>query len=155
MFHWGKVKALVHLTEIRTRYCESDALGHINNVSYFIYFEQARVDFLLDSGMVLPSEKFPFLVASLHCDYKKQVYINQSLKIHTYVMDIGRSSFKLGHEIHDKDSNELLAVGEAVLVSYDLIAEKTTRLTDELRFKLENYVRVEINNSKGVKSSDV
>lgn len=45
MFHWGKVKALVHLTEIRTRYCESDALGHINNVSYFIYFEQARVDF--------------------------------------------------------------------------------------------------------------
>ncbi|GCL71857.1 acyl-CoA thioesterase [Paenibacillus naphthalenovorans] len=133
---------MLHLTEIRTRYCESDALGHINNVSYFIYFEQARVDFMLDTGMVLPSGKFPFLVASLHCEYKKQIYIHQTLTIHTYVMEIGRSSFKLGHEIHDKDSNELLAVGEAVLVSYDLIVQQTTRLTDELRLKLENYVRI-------------
>ncbi len=36
---------LVHRTLIRTRFGESDAFGHINNVSFFTYLEQARVDF--------------------------------------------------------------------------------------------------------------
>jgi acyl-CoA thioester hydrolase len=142
---------LIHHTELRTRYCESDALGHINNVSYFIYFEQARVDFLLDSGIVLPSENFPFLLASIHCEYKRQVYINQTLALNTYVIEIGRSSFKLGHEIRDKDSNELLTVGEAILVSYNATDQKTCRLPNEMRAILEKYLKSDIENSKGVK----
>jgi acyl-CoA thioester hydrolase len=31
---------------IKVRYCETDMTGHVNNVSYFIYFEQGRVEYL-------------------------------------------------------------------------------------------------------------
>lgn len=33
-------------TQVKVRFCETDALGHINNTSYFIYLEEARIAFL-------------------------------------------------------------------------------------------------------------
>lgn len=32
-------------TQVKVRFCETDALGHINNTSYFIYLEEARIAF--------------------------------------------------------------------------------------------------------------
>ena len=31
--------------EVNVRFSETDALGHINNTSYFIYLEEARMKF--------------------------------------------------------------------------------------------------------------
>ncbi|MBI2455351.1 MAG: acyl-CoA thioesterase, partial [candidate division NC10 bacterium] len=32
-------------TPIRVRFCETDANRHVNQVSYFVYVEQARMDY--------------------------------------------------------------------------------------------------------------
>jgi acyl-CoA thioester hydrolase len=114
----------LHHSELRTRYCESDALGHINSVSYFIYLEQARVDFLFDSGIIETLDNWPFIIASIQCDYKKQIFINQSLSVSSDVVTIGTTSFRLGHEVRDRVSNELLAVGKAIIVHYDFQRQK-------------------------------
>lgn len=43
---------MAYETAVKVRFCETDALGHISNISYFIYLEEARTDFLLSWALV-------------------------------------------------------------------------------------------------------
>ncbi|MFE4523747.1 acyl-CoA thioesterase [Cytobacillus firmus] len=131
-----------HTTEIVTRYCESDALGHINSVSYFIYLEQARVEFILENKIVKSIDQWPFVLVSTNCDYKKQIYINDLIVIKTFVKDIGRSSFKLGHEFIRQAGNELLAYAEAVIVHYDFHSQKSSPIPKEMLIEMEKFLQV-------------
>lgn len=135
---------MVHKSFIRTRYCESDVLGHINNVSYFIYLEQARVDFFVDTNILDNSKEWSFVVASAHCDYLKQAYVNQNLVVKTWVSHIGRTSIKLKHKILDQTSEELIAEGEVVLVSFSFTAQKSEPLHERTVEKLKYYAQVEL-----------
>jgi len=132
---------ILHSTDLKTRYCESDALGHINSVSYFIYLEQARVDFLLDNHIIDTLNNWPFILVSTHCDYKRQIYINDTIVVNTFVKEIGRSSFTLGHNLVHKESNELLAYGEAVIVHFDFDSQMSTPIPDEMRGKMEEFLK--------------
>lgn len=137
---WEGGAIIHHRTEIVTRYCESDALGHINSVSYFIYLEQARVEFLLDNEIVPNLDHFPFVLVSTHCDYKQQIYINDRIVIKSFLKEIGRSSVTLGHEFVHQDRDELLAYGEAVIVHFDFEKQTSAPIPDEMRNKMEKFL---------------
>lgn len=91
--------------------------------------------------MIANLESWPFILASAHCDYKKQIYINERLIVKTFVKQIGRSSFTLGHEIIQQGKEEILAYGEAVLVYFDFIHQQSMPILDEIRNKLERYIK--------------
>jgi acyl-CoA thioester hydrolase len=132
---------LEHTTSfIRTRFSESDAFGHINNVSFFIYLEQARVDFFVDTHIIESPKDWTFVVASLHCDFIKQAQINQNLVVKTWVSHIGNSSLKLKHKILNETGEELIAKGEVVLVSFDFLEQKSKQLNEVMIGKLNNYL---------------
>ncbi|HJV45082.1 MAG TPA: thioesterase family protein [Bacillota bacterium] len=130
---------MIHTTTIRPRFCETDALGHINNVSYFIYFEQARVEFFIDSQIEKNLEGWSFVLASAHCDFRKQAYLHQSLMVMTTVSHIGRSSVKLKHRMIDQSTEEFIAEGEDVLVRVNLTTQKSEPLTEDMITILKNY----------------
>src|SRR5699024_7339990 len=70
---------------IQVRFSETDMFGHVNNVSPFIYFEEARIEFLKAAGLfgdASAGEGMP-IVADLQCDYHKQMFFNDS--IHLFV----------------------------------------------------------------------
>ena len=128
-----------HTILIDTRYCESDALGHINSVSYFIYFEQARVKFLVDNNIVQNvNDSWPYILVSSKCDYKEQLFINESIKVNTIVRSLGRSSFVLEHFILREGKETILAIGESVMVYYDFNSQRSIPLTEELLGKFNN-----------------
>jgi acyl-CoA thioester hydrolase len=110
-------------------------------VSYFIYLEQARVEFVLDNEIVPNLDNWPFVLVSTHCDYKQQIYINDRIVIKTFLKEIGRSSFTLGHEFVHQDRGELLAYGEAVIVHFDFEKQKSSPIPNEIRNKMEKFLR--------------
>ncbi|MDP4108368.1 MAG: thioesterase family protein, partial [Bacillota bacterium] len=128
-----------HQSYVRTRFCESDALGHINNVSFFIYLEQARVDFFVDTRILENVNDWSFVAASVHCNFKKQAFVNQSLVIKTWVSQIGRTSVTLKHQILDENNEDIIAEGEDVLVSYNVIEQKPDPLSEQIKEKLKLY----------------
>ena len=128
------------VTEIQVRFCETDAVGHVNNVSYFIYLEQARVDFTKMLGAEMASFDWTMAVVSLHCDFIAQAYFDQILQVTSSVAKIGRKSFTLVHEIRDKDSQNLIAKGESVVVLLNKDKNKTIPLDTEWVEKLEQHL---------------
>src|SRR5690625_5984699 len=70
---------------VNIRFSETDMFGHVNNVSPFIYFEEARIEYLKSLGFFMQNnenegnEGSP-LVADLQCDYqdRKSTRLNSS-----------------------------------------------------------------------------
>ncbi|MBM7691326.1 acyl-CoA thioester hydrolase [Peribacillus deserti] len=125
-------------TEVTVRFCETDALGHINNTSYFIYLEEARIKFFESLGYSMRLKDWNFILASAKCDFMNQGYFNQILSIKTYVSKIGTKSFQIEHEITCSQTRELIAKGTAVVVFFDFEKQQSEVLPDLLKEALKN-----------------
>lgn len=129
-----------HETVVQVRFCETDALGHVNNVSYFIYMETARVGFVKSLGLWDPTSRWSFVVVSTSCEFKAQAFFDDELKILTEVARIGNSSADLKHEIINNRTGQLIALGRDTIVHFDVHEQKSRPFTEEMREKLRRYM---------------
>lgn len=129
-----------HEIEVYVRFCETDALGHVNNTSYFFYLEEARSKFFENLTADEDKSETPlnFIVASVKCDYISQAYAKQNLKVFTDVTHIGRKSFTLTQTIKESESKELITKSPVVIVCYNRHLKKTVEIPEFLRKKLGN-----------------
>lgn len=127
-------------THINVRFGETDAMGHVNNVSYYIYFEQARVEFLKNLGYTIgqSSSDLNFVVVHTSCDYIKQAYFDQRLVITTSVSKIGTKSFTLNYDVKDAKTDSLIAKGTSVAVIMDEKSEGAAEIPDYFRESLQS-----------------
>lgn len=129
-----------HETVVQVRFCETDALGHVNNVSYFIYTETARVGLIKSLGFMDPARRWSFVVVSSACEFKAQAFFDDELKIYTEVTRIGTSSVDLKHEIVKVKTGQLIAVGRDTVVYFDVGEQRSKPLTEEMKAKLRHYM---------------
>ncbi|MFJ8260248.1 acyl-CoA thioesterase [Peribacillus asahii] len=124
--------------DVYVRFCETDAAGHVNNTSYFIYMEEARTKFFKAVGYDKDNRgEMNFVVASAQCDYLAQAYANQTLTLSTRVSKIGTKSYTLAHEIKSADTGAMVAAGSAVIVCFNFQTQQSEVIPPELRSILE------------------
>lgn len=126
--------------QIQARFGETDALGHINNTSYFVYLEDARIRFFESLGYSMKLDDWKFILASTKCDFVSQGYFDQLLTIKTYVSRIGAKSFQLEHDIICSQTQQLIAKGNAVVVHYDFKKQMSEALPELLKEGLKSYL---------------
>jgi acyl-CoA thioester hydrolase len=134
---------LAHELAVKVRFSETDALGHISNISYFIYLEEARIEFFKALGFDMAIEKWKVILASAKCDFINQGFFNQHLKVISVVNKIGNSSFSIIHRVVDAETGQLIAKGEASAVHFNFETQKSERLPDEIRDLLEEHLEEE------------
>lgn len=131
---------MVYEIPVKVRFCETDALGHISNISYFIYLEEARTDFFAELGFGRDLNNWKIILASISCDFISQGYYDQKLIVLTEVSRIGNSSFQLVHKIKDAESGQLIAKGQADAVHFNFDTQKSEDLPEDKRQQLERYL---------------
>lgn len=112
-----------------------DAYGHVNNVVFLRYLEEARIDFLFR-----PDKEFQqgSVVARHEIDYKRQlVHRHAPVDIELWVTEIRAASFTLTYEV--KDGDQLYVRASTVIVPFDFEAQRPRRITAEEREFLEGY----------------
>jgi acyl-CoA thioester hydrolase len=129
-----------HTTTVKIRFCETDALGHVNNTSYFIYLEEARIRLFEELGYGSDVKEWHFILASTKCDFVNQAFFGQTLKIETNVSKIGNKSFQIVHRILDEKTGTLIALGDSTIVYFNFITQKSEPIPDDLRKQLERYL---------------
>ncbi|MFC3041862.1 acyl-CoA thioesterase [Virgibacillus xinjiangensis] len=131
-----------HEIDVYVRFAETDAAGHVNNVSYFLYFEEARTKFFQE---ICPERdhSFNFILASISCDYVSQAYAGQELKVLTDVEKVGGKSFTVCHTLVDPATEITLAKSQAVTVCYNYEEQRSIMIPDKVRCKLENCLTVQ------------
>ncbi|WP_068614873.1 acyl-CoA thioesterase [Paenibacillus tuaregi] len=128
---------------IKVRYCETDLLGHVNNVSYFMYFEQGRIEYFENLGLTqdLFSDERVSVVADLECQYLAQIYLRDPLKLYIRVAKLGRSSIDVEYALVAHD--ELKAAGRGAIVLIDTKTGKSTPIPDSAREAIRSFEKME------------
>jgi len=112
-----------------------DAYGHVNNVVFLRYLEEARIDFLFR-----PDKEFQqgSVVARHEIDYKRQlVHRHAPVDIELWVTEIKAASFTLAYEV--KDPDQVYVRASTVIVPFDFETQRPRRITAEEREFLSEY----------------
>lgn len=114
-----------------------DALGHVNNVVYAIYFETGRVEYLANLGA--DEKSLGLILAELTITYKSPAFMREKLLVGTRVTEIKNSSFILEGRIEEKQTGRLVATSRAVIVHYDYAQNRSQPLPQEWREKIAAF----------------
>ena len=123
-----------------TRYADIDALGHVNNVAYAVYFEGARVQFIHRHELWSLGATHGMVAARVEIEYLREVVYPSALRIGTRCVRVGTSSFVLDGAAFV--GNDCVATCRAVQVRLDRIARRASPLAPEERARLEAALRV-------------
>jgi acyl-CoA thioester hydrolase len=116
-----------------------DAYGHVNNVVFLRYLEEARIDFLFR-----PEKDFKqgSVVARHEIDYKRQlVHRHHPVDIELWVTEIRAASFTLTYEV--KDGDVVYVRASTVIVPFDFETQRPRRITADEREFLREYTDAE------------
>ena len=132
---------VLHQTEIALRWGEMDALGHLNNVTFFRLMEEARVQWCQAVGIELSSHDQGVVVVRVGCDFLRQVHYPATLRLESSVEKIGRSSIDLRQQMFVVGGPpEPCAEGHSRIVWIDFGSAKSAPLPDPLRARLQQYL---------------
>jgi acyl-CoA thioester hydrolase len=109
------------------RWGDMDSMQHVNNTVFFRYFECSRMVFW-DRLVKNLQNKFPKeigpILASTSCQFKRPIYYPDSIVVGTKVTKTEEDRFTMEHTIWSEREQRIVALGEAVVVSYDYKAKQ-------------------------------
>jgi len=119
----------------KPRFCETDALGHINNVSYSAWIEQGRTSLLMERPDVELEANSNFVLAKLEVNYLAEGFFGCIVETQTCVSKVGTTSIHINSKIYQ--NGKQLIDASSILVYIDLISKSPKPVTGELRKLLE------------------
>jgi len=103
--------------DVHVRFSDVDVYGHVNNVLYFEYFQEARIRLMVAQGREL-GDGFHLVVAQTDVDYKRPILFRaEPYACRTWVSQVGRSSAVFESVV--LDGEQVLARARVVGVCID------------------------------------
>ncbi len=121
---------------LTVRWGDMDSMGHVNNVKYFTYDEQVRIDYFADLMREDPRfwKDYGLILAHIEADFVSQVHCPAELEIGFRISRLGRSSFNT--EALMLWQGKVAAVTRAVLVWFDYPNGKPLAIPEALRQRM-------------------
>lgn len=123
---------------IKPRFCETDALGHINNTVVPMWFEQAReplFEFFVPS---MKPEDWNLIIARIEVDFLAQLEFRHDVEIKTWLSRMGSSSMTITQEAWQQ--GVCCARGQAAMIHFDYETNRSAPIPESIRAELEPHV---------------
>jgi acyl-CoA thioester hydrolase len=135
----GAADPRAHRYECQVRFSDVDVYGHVNNVKYFEYFQEARIAFVmaLHDTVFDPSSTKRQVVARIDVDYRRPILFRaEPYEVRTWVTGIGTSSYRLAAQILD-EHDTVYSSAVVHMVAFDSRTQRSRPLTDRERSMLQ------------------
>lgn len=124
-----------HWRTATLRFSDLDLNGHVNNVSFAIFFQEGRTSFFQDVREEAGDPTMAWAVAQLTINFLREMHIPGSVEIGTSIVRIGRSSVVLGQGLFR--DGVCTGTSRAVMVRVDRPARVSRPITEDERRFLE------------------
>jgi acyl-CoA thioester hydrolase len=126
---------------IEVRYGDIDAQGHVNNVVYFGYMEQARAKYLERLGLWNGRDfgSLGIILAEERCRFLAPIQYGQAVEVGVRTVRLGTKSFEMGYAIREAHSGAELAEGTTIQVAYDYSSQASIPLPPAWRKILADF----------------
>ena len=126
---------------IPTRWMDNDSYGHVNNVTYYSYFDTAvNQHLIVDGGLDIASGQAIGLVAETMCRFRKPLSFPDTVDAGLRVVKIGTSSVRYEIGLFLQGDDEPAATGYFVHVWVDRVTQRPVPVPPVIRAALEMLV---------------
>jgi acyl-CoA thioester hydrolase len=117
---------------------EMDAFQHVNNVVYFRYFENARLEYIRRLDWLLYQEKTGIgpILASTQARFRRALTYPDTIHIGVRLLEMKDDRFLIEHKIVSEKLNDVATEGQGVIVAYHYPTNKKVTLPDELKERI-------------------
>ncbi|MCD5979933.1 acyl-CoA thioesterase [Pseudomonas quasicaspiana] len=130
-----------HFQPITTRWHDNDIYGHVNNVTYYSFFDSAVNTYLIErGGLDIHDGSVVGFVVSSSCDYFASIAYPDLIEVGLRVAKLGNSSVQYELAVFKVGEDEACAAGCFVHVFVDRGANLPVSIPDTLRDALQILV---------------
>lgn len=127
-------KTLLHTAHIPVRWGDMDSYGHVNNIIYMQYLEEARVAWLELAGVPMSNVPQGPVVLQTQHTYLKPVVHPATVIVELRAGKAGRSSLAIEHRLSTlADPKTLYGEGNCKLVWVDHVSGRSVALPEHVR----------------------
>ena len=126
-----------HFQPITTRWHDNDLYGHVNNVTYYSYFDSAVNAYLIEvGGLDIHNGAVVGFVVSSSCDYFASIAFPERIEIGLRVGKLGNSSVQYELAVFKAGEDEACAAGRFVHVFVERQSNRPVTIPEPLRTAL-------------------
>lgn len=121
---------LIHKTDIRVRYADTDQMKYVYNGKYFEYFEVGRTEMMRKHGLpysMIEERGYQMPVLEAFLKFKNPAFYDELLEIETRVKNLPDLRVHIDHTIKSRDRDLIIVEGYIVLVFISLETKKPVR----------------------------
>jgi len=123
-----------HFQPITTRWHDNDIYGHVNNVTYYSYFDSAVNSYLIEvGGLDIHTGEVVGFVVSSSCDYFASIAFPERIEIGLRVAKLGNSSVQYELAVFKQGEDAACAAGRFVHVFVDRASNRPLPIPGRLR----------------------
>ncbi len=123
---------------ITTRWMDNDIYGHVNNVTYYSYFDSAVNRYLIEAGgLDIHNAPVVGFVVNSSCQYRKPIAYPDKIEAGLRVNKLGNSSVTYGVGIFREGEDDACAFGDFVHVFVNRAENKSVPMPGQIRTALE------------------
>ena len=124
-------EAFAHFSAITTRWMDNDIYGHVNNVTYYSYFDTAVNRYLIEAGVLdIHGGDVIGLVIETHCNYFAPLAFPRNVEAGIRVAHVGKSSVRYEIGLFEEGEALSAAFGHFVHVYVDRETRRPTALPE-------------------------
>ena len=114
-----------YFVPVTTRWMDNDVYGHVNNVTYYSYFDTAANHYLIrEGGLDIHNGSVIGLVVESNCRYFAPLEYPQNLRVGVRVDKLGARSVTWGIAIFVEGADSAAAQGQFVHVFVDRVTRR-------------------------------
>ena len=122
---------------------DNDSYGHVNNVTYYSYFDTAVNEHLIRAGgLDLANDPVVGYVVESACRFRKPLTFPDAIDVGLRVVKLGTSSVTYEIGIFRRDDDEPAATGHFVHVWVERTTQRPAPIPPRIRAALEPLVAV-------------
>lgn len=131
---------------VQVRYSDLDAQWHVNNATYLVYLEQARMAYLLELGLWDGNSFFDIglIIGDIHIRYRAAVTLHQKIRVEMRIAQIGVKSLTGEYRIVDVETGKLMATAEIIQVAYNYHQQRSIPVPESWRQKISAFEGLEL-----------
>ena len=139
-----------HIYDCPLRWADMDSLGHVNNVVYVDYLQEARVDMLRVHAPVKGGEELAEGVVVVRHEVEfvsPLVFRPEPVRVESWVTQIRAATFTLAYEILDEfpdGERRVYLRAKTVLTPFVFAQERPRRVTEAEREVLGRFLEPEV-----------
>ncbi|TNL45176.1 acyl-CoA thioesterase [Acinetobacter bereziniae] len=126
---------------IQTRWADNDIYGHVNNVTYYSYFDTAANALLIQkTDFDIHQSPIIGLVVNSSCDFFQELTYPEIIEVGVAITKIGNASLTYDLAIFKQGQSQASAQGQFVHVFVSRETKKSTPIPQDMRDALQIYL---------------